>query len=442
MMRISLREFEKRSRSEVPARMLDSLQRYDERLAGTTGDTIFDWSQRYHLRAKSYVGVIQIPGLQVEILPKTDRSESLPNELCSQDSDAMVRKNLLYMLGVAGSVTVADRDLAGQDFRRMSMWEALVQIFSRRLVRELRRGLHHQYIYQEDNLRYVKGRILMKDQIRLNLGRSDRICVRYEEFTSDTLLNRIFKETSRQILRSVSNRNTQQLLREALLELSDVEQIVVTPTSFDGVHLDRASQRFEDLLEFCRLICLGRSPSMQGGTNECFSLLFRMDEVFESFVARFIRRFSHRFQLTRDQIHIQADGWSKCLLRTESGHGRFRLKPDLVITDNQDVPSLILDTKWKRLVSDAEDPRNGVNQADIYQLYAYANRYQCSHNILLFPQVKGATPKSYSLDGNPCRTYLSVRYVDLGFDLLRGQDRFVEQLREILLSPNRIQEQH
>ena len=68
-----------------------------------------------------------------------------------------------------------------------------------------------------------------------------------------------------------------------------------------------------------------------------------------------------------------------------------------------DVPSgetaTVIDTKWKRLKTDQEDARNGVAQSDLYQLYAYAHRYQSPDNVLLYPRVEGVSAKAYRLIG-------------------------------------------
>ncbi len=51
---------------------------------------------------------------------------------------------------------------------------------------------------------------------------------------------------------------------------------------------------------------------------------------------------------------------------------KFQIKPDILIGPRK-APSLnVIDTKWKRLKSSDEDDKNGVSQADMYQMYAYA----------------------------------------------------------------------
>ena len=52
---------------------------------------------------------------------------------------------------------------------------------------------------------------------------------------------------------------------------------------------------------------------------------------------------------------------------------------------------LIMDTKWKRL--DKRRTNLGVSQADLYQLYAYAQRYNCADVVLLYPWHEALTTR-------------------------------------------------
>lgn len=63
----------------------------------------------------------------------------------------------------------------------------------------------------------------------------------------------------------------------------------------------------------------------------------------------------------------------------EGQHRRlFALRPDIVV--NAD---LVIDTKWKELKPD--EPTLGVEQADVYQMLAYARAYEATRLVLLYP---------------------------------------------------------
>jgi 5-methylcytosine-specific restriction enzyme subunit McrC len=87
---------------------------------------------------------------------------------------------------------------------------------------------------------------------------------------------------------------------------------------------------------------------------------------------------------------------------------RFQLKPDIVLHHHDHVT--VMDTKWKRL--SAARTNYGISQTDMYQMYAYAKKYQASRVIVLYPLVAEIPNKSItyaSLDG----VTVDIRFVDL-----------------------------
>ena len=63
------------------------------------------------------------------------------------------------------------------------------------------------------------------------------------------------------------------------------------------------------------------------------------------------------------------------------------MKPDIVLQRGD--RTLILDTKWKRLIPEAQDPKRGISQADVYQMMAYAAAYGASAVVLIYPHCDG-----------------------------------------------------
>lgn len=49
----------------------------------------------------------------------------------------------------------------------------------------------------------------------------------------------------------------------------------------------------------------------------------------------------------------------------------------------------VIDTKWKRISSRIDDPKQGVSQSDVYQMMAYAHLYKAPRLTLLYPHHDG-----------------------------------------------------
>lgn len=372
---------------------------------------IFDWRHK-EVWARNYVGVIQVPGLTLEILPKIDKGKH------QTDSQGMLAQhNLLYMLAFTRKLPFEERDLASLKLQKMPLLEVLIGLFANHLLEELRRGVDHAYVNREENLPRIKGKILMNRHLLMNAAHRERFYVGFDEFLDDTPLNRILKATSRRLISVSASTENQRLLMEATAIFDEVGDIFPDAHHFDRVHLHRNNERFQALLDFCRIVWQEQSPNPSAGNSRTFSLLFPMEKLFEEFIARFIRRYAEDVGLKRENIRIQSAGSIEYLLREEEhpNNRRFKLQPDLLVSDGK-TTSLILDTKWKCLKSDDEDNKNGVPQADMYQMYAYANRYDCKDVILLYPDTGEVTPKSYRLLGDEDKR-IRVQVINLNRDL-------------------------
>lgn len=425
MQYLTVTEYERIPRTEQNRKLLSRLQGFDESWCGSGGEPIFDWHDRRFVRARNYVGVIAVPGGAVEILPKIDKQD--------EAGKTRAQHNLLYMLSMTRKIVGEDRDLATIGTQKMPLLEQLIILFAARALSELKRGIDHTYVTQEENLRCLKGKLLVAQHAVKNALHRERLYCRYDEFISDTPINRILKAASRRLLFISKVSSAQKKLREITFLLDEVTDLEVAEHHFADIHYNRNTERFQPLINFSLLVLKGMSPAWSQGKEPTFSLLFPMEELFEEFIARYIHRHADYFGFSRDLIHAQAAGRREWLLRKEhDSSGKFRLKPDLIIDEHYGKPRLILDTKWKHLLSDAEDSKNGVSQADIYQLYAYAHRYECQDNILLFPYVAGVSPKSYRIQGKYCSHRIRVEFVKLNRDLRTDGPAFREEIGKVL----------
>lgn len=433
MMRICIPEFGRIPRKQLGQKLIGRLQAFDEKHARIGGECVFDWNHIKYVRALNYVGVVQVPGLVVEILPKVDTSpdEDTKPFRRGDKRQCLAQDNLLYMLSFTRKIPIRDRDLASLRLQRLPLLEALIMIFAEQLLGELGKGLDRAYVHREENVRYLKGKLLLNQNIRYNAAHKERVFVGYDEFVSDTWLNRILKAACHRLLTIAKATRTQWRLREATLYFADVSDYRICEHHFQNVHLNRNTERFSALLNFCRIVLTQFAPTPSADKLRTFNLLFPMETLFEEFVAEFIRRYREDFDLSHNMLHIQAARRRKWLLRNTADVGKFRLKPDIIIDSDHGHTRTIIDTKWKRLKSDSEDSKNGVSQADLYQLYAYAHRYNSPDNVLLYPKVEGVTAKAYRLDGEDDKQ-IRIEFIDLNRDLRREKKAFRTDLQGVL----------
>ena len=383
---------------------------------------MFRWGNGY-ATATNWVGVVQVPGAQVEVVPKIEeRGAKVDNEIA--------RGNLIYMLGLAGDLQARDRGTAGFQSTAMPLLDVLARMFAERLRRELLRGADSSYIAQEENLRRFRGKLLTPVHLRENAARQDRVFCRFDEFSPDTTLNRVFKATCRILLRNARANSAETQLRQCLLLLEGVEDAPVAANTVGKLLFNRQNNRFASLFEFARVVLQGRAPSLRSGEHWSFALSFDMNVVFERFVGEFLRR--RVDPEIKGMIVLQARNARRPLMRdVQRDLGVFRLQPDVLISGRrQDEYPVLLDTKWKV-------PTRGMpSLADAYQMYAYLDRYESERCVLLYPKTADSAPRDFErLSGKPDRKQmLQVRFVDLAHDLRKEKERgrLAKQLRGIL----------
>ncbi len=427
-------EFDAVSRRALGAAQ-HALQALDEQHAGKTGVTVFDWSRREEIRARNWVGIMQVPGLCVEIVPKVglgdDRRNSAP-------------RAFLHMLRHAGILPIRARADADQMALPGRLLDAIVAVFAERLVAELRKGAPHAYVTREENLSVVRGRLLTTPHARRNGTRMDRVFVAYDEYCADSLLSRALRAACRVLLGRVVSPRVRHWLAEALHRLDDVADAAVTPAEIDRLRLDRHGERFAPLLPLCRLILADETPSMTAGPRATFSLLFPMERVFQGYIASLLRRYSPEISAVMGAeigaVHLDGAGESHFLLQPlgPPNRARLRLQPDVrLVAANGTATLAILDTKWKRLTVS----RHGLldtPDSDLYQIFAYAMRFRSPMNVLLYPHSEALALESYGVDGDgrlngePARAVVRVAQINLARDLPTDEPAIARELARML----------
>ena len=347
------------------------------------------------LRAGNYVGIITTKRRTiVEILPKIDLSgrEDLDEE--------KTRHIFLKMLRVSRRLRAAARysDSAIRAMRRFPMLDAFVRLFLDNLGMLVRRGLGRRYVPVEENLPYLRGRILFRDQIRENLINRARFFVRHDELSINRPANRLIHSALAKLKPVVRSEQNRQLLRN--LEVAFVEVPLARDLHGDWRKhsVDRSMQHYQPVMQWVGLFLFNRGLTTWFGRHVNQSLLFPMEEIYEDFVTHSFRRYQNEFS-------VIAQGPLEYLAKI-SDKSVFRTKPDISLLDGGGRVQFILDAKWKHINAQGDNAKHSIDQGDLYQLYAYGKRYGCNTVVLVYPRSQDFT------------TELTYRFIDDGRKLV------------------------
>lgn len=341
------------------------------------GFDVFKYSGKDKISARHYVGVVQVGDLTVEVLPKIDGIVDA----------VQIRRNLVAMLAVVRDLRIKDGDVARIGTQRSGILEILIRIFCDKLFEQVHKGILRKYESRTENLNVVRGKIGITEQIRLNSTNPERLFCHFDEFDENIPLNQILKACLRLLARISVDSSNQRKINELLLVLDTVADIAPSALPWHQINFDRTSNRFEPTYKLAELFLKATPPDLSGGGAQGFSLFFEMSALFEEYIGRMAKR---TFQ--QDGVNIRLQGPRRYLaVAEESRREVFALKPDIVAIKDK-VPVWIIDTKWK--VLSLEDAKEGVAQGDMYQMYAYAQRYDCPDIMLLYPHHSnlGAVP--------------------------------------------------
>lgn len=334
-------------------------------------ETSFDWG-RHSLRIINYVGYIQLPTVSIEILPKV-----------KSESEDAGRKALLNMLLYSGYLNVNYSILATMKMENKNLFEIYGYLFAEKLKAEITLGLNYTYVLNEDNLSALRGKLIIKNHIKNVMYRNDKAHCHYDEFSANNHLNQVLKCAVRMLFNKIKSTKTLERLKYCLLSFDDVEDVAVGRVLRNPIHFDRTCQRYFHSYIMAKSFLDGYTSTTSVGNSYAFSILFKMNDLFELYISRLAaREFPNRVSLQ--------DSKYKLLVNESSGRRTYQLKPDIVISESE-IETVIVDTKWK-YISD-NYLRHGVNGEDYFQMYAYLTRYSSVKSVILLYPYNGEIEK-------------------------------------------------
>ena len=316
----------------------------------------------------------------MEILPKID----VVAEGEKEEQNAAIRERLVHMLAVALDIRLDIGTLTELDWQRDTLLEIVIRIFTEQLTDAVRQGMPRRYVGHEDDLPTLRGSLNVTRQFTRHAADPSRLACRFDLFSEDIPLNRIMKAAVSRLSRIARSTANQRRLRELAFVYAETTDVQISALRWDRIIIDRTNKRWLDLLRLARLLLMDRFQTTTVGASSGFSLLFEMNTLFEEYVGRLVRR---ALGGTEFQVSLQG-GRLYCLAETETERGLFQTKPDILIRRGSDAVHII-DTKWKRLSSRMDDAKQGVSQADVYQMMAYGQLYRSPRLTLLYPHHSG-----------------------------------------------------
>lgn len=313
------------------------------------------------LQVQNYAGMLSTPhGFQLEILPKVGKNLTT----------ASARETLFTMLSHLPGFRHIQTQQATLQAQRMPLLEIFISQFLLSVSQLLKQGLRSDYVSEQGNLPFMKGKLMLSAQLRHNAVNRHKFCVDYDDYMPDCAANRLLHSAMDKLLSLQLSSENQRWLYELRFAFDGIPLSRDIESDINSLRLERGMAYYNEPMAWAQLILRGMSPSALQGNTKAISLLFPMEAVFESFVAQTLP-----YELP-PHLEVQPQISTYSLVK----HGLqdcFKLRPDLLIQSRQPVQTkMVMDTKWKLVNSnDQKKSLYGLAQSDFYQMFAYGQKY-------------------------------------------------------------------
>lgn len=338
--------------------------------------------------------------------------------------------NVYYLLSYAWRhVEEADIVDAGELSRFEHMQDLLGEVLARGAFRIIRKGLDRGYREVREDLRGIRGKLLLSDYAKRGLRAKGLVPCEYEELSHDIQHNRILKTSLRSLLllRGL-DRDVRDRVRTAYSMLDGVTEIRLDRGAFRQVQLDGNRSDYRFLMSICALLHeqLGVEEDGVGARFIDFRDDYeRMWQLFEHFVREFFAREQDAFSVNRRGREI---AWHQGEDLSEQDRALIpRMEADVILEGEE--RRIILDTKYYVDSLQRHWGRPKLHSAHLYQLLAYLRNREATapagprhEGILLYPLVEDRLATEIELEGFRIRAWsidLAQPWEEIHADLLR-----------------------
>jgi len=341
------------------------------KLNALNNDCYFDL--RYNgIKFKNYVGVIEVDGLTIEILPKIDSSNN--------DNPKLWRDVLIDMLKATKKLKVQKVGEANVSKQKIHLLEIYFEWYLNEVELLLRQGLIKQYNRKTGNLKALKGKLEFAGHLRKNLIHKERFYTTHQVYDHDHQIHQILFYALEIIEHFSKGTYLYSTCKSVQLNFPEITPCKIDANTFKKLKLNRKSQPYKTALEIARFIILQYAPNISSGDEQMLALLFDMNMLWEEYVLVQLKRAAR----TYENINVYGQ-------RSQSFWPGVSIRPDIIIETYKET--FVLDTKWKNIRN------HNPSAQDLRQMYVYNDYWKedskPANSILLYPTTDKTSLPNY-----------------------------------------------
>lgn len=336
---------------------------------------------RQYIKTGRYVGTVQTKdGQIIEILPKIYKSGDK-----TESDEKLCRRVFLRMLySFQHSEAKSFQEASLNTVENFPILEVYISRYLSEVEQILTSGIKKNYTIIEENQRFLKGKLLIRKQISKNCVDKTKFAVRYSKYIENIPQNRIIVSTLQKLSKITQNSVNAARCYNLQSFFSDIPASANINSDLQlSMRSNRLFASYQNLMRWSSQFLLNKGFTTFSGNHVNQSLLFSAEKLFESFIAHLFKKYANQYVVSSQHSkYFLVDKYG------DTSHSKFRLRPDIVIESKNmgnfaDYEIIILDTKWKKLDSSAPDKNYLIDIKDMYQLYAYGQKYHLGDSYFL-----------------------------------------------------------
>ena len=354
-------------------------------------------------KAQSHVGVAQFSNFFVSIIPKFSEIKKLI-ELIDYVYDldlATMLKNESMFEGETNMIS-----------------EIIISIFVKNCQRLIRQGMFKSYNIREDNLSFLRGKLLVSQQIRNQARVKLQFSCEYDDFEYNNLDNQIILYCLKQSYYLTHKDKRKSEIRALIQDFSDlVDENKISLDDFSKINYNQMNSHYKKTHELCRLIVenIKITDFYKQELRYINSFFIDMNNLFEKFIFKLFDKY-HPLKCKKQQYYSTwiVDGTNE----------KIHVIPDILIfkKNTHDVKAII-DTKYK----------DKLSRDDLFQIAHYVRDYEKIIGYAVLPKTETSEPST--LKGQKQDIEINICYIDVDkiLDLIHPNKIYEQEIREYLL---------
>jgi len=282
--------------------------------------------------------------------------------------------------------------------------ELIIQLFTNQCKTLLQKGLAKSYQIHQDTVPFLKGKLLLQQQIKNQSKFNLQFSCEFDEFTANITENQILLYTLDKCYHMTSSYHRKSTIKKIIHQMdAEVELTPISLNDFKKIHYTRLNVHYRKPHDLSKLILkhLGLFDFKKQSASFVVPYFIPMFQVFEDFLTKLFE--DDYYELSIDD-QVSTPSWKV------NGHTRSII-PD-IITYSTSSPVIgaevsIIDAKYMA------GSRFGKNKED-YQIAFYLNDYKKKTGYAILPMShdpKEDVPQEWSAPRQDIK--IKVRFIDI-----------------------------